>query len=154
MPLTVQFPSVPSAGKPSFANCARTRIDDALDVFACHGVAGIVGAMLTGVFATTTVNAAGANGLLAGNPAQLGVQAIAVLATMALSGGLTAGIIVTLRALMPIRATLHDELAGLDASDHGEEAYHAGDLGELAGGAPLSGVILIQDAEELAATAA
>jgi Amt family ammonium transporter len=133
---------------------ARTRIDDALDVFACHGVAGIVGAMLTGVFATTTVNAAGANGLLAGNPAQLGVQAIAVLATMALSGGLTAGIIVTLRALMPIRATLHDELAGLDASDHGEEAYHAGDLGELAGGAPLSGVILIQDAEELAATAA
>jgi ammonium transporter, Amt family len=133
---------------------ARTRIDDALDVFACHGVAGIVGAMLTGVFATTTVNAGGANGLLAGNPGQLAVQAIAVLATMALSGGLTAGIIVTLRALMPIRATLHDELAGLDASDHGEEAYHAGDVGELAGGAPLSGVILIQDAEELAATAA
>ena len=133
---------------------ARTRIDDALDVFACHGVAGIVGAMLTGVFATTAVNAAGANGLLAGNPAQLGVQAIAVLATMVLSGGLTAGIIVALRALMSIRATLHDELAGLDASDHGEEAYHAGDVGELAGGAPLSGVILIQDAEELAATAA
>jgi len=133
---------------------ARTRIDDALDVFACHGVAGIIGAMLTGVFATTTVNAAGANGLLAGNPAQLGVQAIAVLATMALSGGLTAGIIVALRAVMSIRATLHDELAGLDASDHGEEAYHAGDLGELAGGAPLSGVILIQDAEELAASAA
>ena len=133
---------------------ARTRIDDALDVFACHGVAGIVGAMLTGVFATTTVNAGGADGLLAGHPAQLGVQAIAVLATMALSGGLTAGIIVALRAVMSIRATLHDELAGLDASDHGEEAYHAGDVGELAGGAPLSGVILIQDAEELTASAA
>jgi Amt family ammonium transporter len=133
---------------------SRTRIDDALDVFACHGVAGIVGAMLTGVFATTSVNAAGANGLLAGNAAQLGVQAIAVLATMILSGGLTAAIIVALRAIMAIRATLQDELAGLDASDHGEEAYHTGDLGALAGGAPLSGVILIQDEEELAATAA
>ena len=133
---------------------ARTRIDDALDVFACHGVAGIVGALLTGVFATTTVNAGGANGLLAGHPGQLGIQAIAVLATMALSGGLSAGIIMGLRALMSIRATLHDELAGLDASDHGEEAYHAGDVGELAGGAPLSGVILIQDAEELTASAA
>ena len=133
---------------------SRTRIDDALDVFACHGVAGIVGALLTGVFATTSVNAAGANGLLAGNVGQVGVQAIAVLATMLLSGGLTAAIIVSLRAVMAIRASLHDELAGLDASDHGEEAYHAGDVGANAGGAPLSGVILIQDEEELAATAA
>ena len=133
---------------------ARTKIDDALDVFACHGVAGIIGALLTGVFATTTVNPGGANGLLAGNPAQLGVQALAVLATMALSGTLTAGIIATLRAVMPIRVSLGDELAGLDASDHGEEAYHVGDLGELASGAPLGGVILIQRDEELEASAA
>ena len=122
---------------------ARTRIDDALDVFACHGVAGIVGALLTGVFATTSVNPAGGNGLLAGHAAQLGIQAVAVLATMALSAALTAGIIAALRAVMAIRASLGDELAGLDASDHGEEAYHVGDVGELAGGAPLGGVILI-----------
>jgi Amt family ammonium transporter len=127
---------------------ARTRIDDALDVFACHGVAGIAGALLTGVFATTSVNPAGANGLLAGNAAQVGVQALAVLATMALSGSLTAAIIATLRAVMPVRASLGDELAGLDASDHGEEAYHVGDLGELAGGAPLGGVILIHAEDE------
>jgi Amt family ammonium transporter len=126
---------------------ARTRVDDALDVFACHGVAGIAGALLTGVFATKSVNAAGADGLLAGHPAQLGVQAIAVLATMALSGALTAGILATLRAVMAIRVSLGDELAGLDASDHGEEAYHVGDVGELAGGAPLGGVILIPPEE-------
>ena len=131
---------------------ARTRIDDALDVFACHGVAGIVGALLTGVFATTSVNPGGGSGLLAGNPAQLGVQAIAVLVTMAFSGALTAAIIATLRAVMVLRVSLGDELAGLDASDHGEEAYHVGDVGELAGGAPLGGVILIQP-DEAPATA-
>ena len=132
---------------------ARTRIDDALDVFACHGVAGIAGALLTGVFATRSVNAAGADGLLAGHAAQLGIQAVAVLATMALSATLTAAIIATLRAMMAIRVSLGDELAGLDASDHGEEAYHVGDVGELAGGAPLGGVILIQP-EETPVTAA
>lgn len=133
---------------------ARTRIDDALDVFACHGVAGIVGALLTGVFATRSVNPAGADGLLAGHAAQLGVQAVAVLATMALSAALTAGIIATLRAVMAIRVSLGDELAGLDASDHGEEAYHVGDVGELAGGAPLGGVILIQPHEAPVAASA
>jgi len=93
------------------------------------------------------VNAAGADGLLAGHPGQLGVQAVAVLVTMALSATLTAAIIATLRAVMAIRVSLGDELVGLDASDHGEEAYHVGDVGELAGGAPLGGVILIQPEE-------
>jgi Amt family ammonium transporter len=130
---------------------ARTRIDDSLDVFACHGVAGIMGALLTGVFATRTVNAAGGDGLLAGNAAQLGVQALAVAATMAWSSGLTAGIIIGLRAVMSVRASLRDELGGLDASEHGEEAYHSGDIGELAGSAPLGGMILIQSDTEAAA---
>ena len=133
---------------------ARTRIDDSLDVFACHGVAGIVGALLTGVFATTSVNAAGANGLLAGNPMQVVVQAVAVLATMALSGTLTAAILGVLRATMSVRASLGDELAGLDASEHGEEAYHSGDIGELAGTGSLGGVILIPNEPEMAPAAA
>jgi Amt family ammonium transporter len=73
---------------------ARTRLDDALDVFACHGVAGVVGALLTGVFATKAVNAAGADGLLAGGGWHLlGVQAVAVGATLAFAGALTAGIL-------------------------------------------------------------
>ena len=133
---------------------ARTRIDDSLDVFACHGVAGIVGALLTGVFATKSVNPTGGDGLLAGNAAQLAVQAFAVLATMAWSSALTASIIVGLRALMSVRSSLGDELAGLDASEHGEEAYHSGDIGELAGGAPLGGMILIQGEDEPAAATA
>src|ERR671914_1673517 len=63
----------------------KTKVDDALDVFACHGVAGIMGALLTGVFATKAVNPAGADGLLEGNASQLGVQVVAVLATIALA---------------------------------------------------------------------
>jgi Amt family ammonium transporter len=59
----------------------RTRLDDRLDVFACHGVGGIVAAQLTGVFATTSVNPAGTDGLLYGNPRLIVSQLIAVLAT-------------------------------------------------------------------------
>jgi Amt family ammonium transporter len=59
----------------------RTRVDDTLDVFACHGVGDVVGSLLTGVFARTAVNPNGADGLLAGNPELLGVQALSVLAT-------------------------------------------------------------------------
>src|SRR5438477_3259892 len=61
---------------------ARTRLDDSLDVVAAHGVGGIVGALLTGVFARTTWNPNGGNGVIAGNWHQLGVQAIAVIATL------------------------------------------------------------------------
>jgi ammonium transporter, Amt family len=126
---------------------ARTSVDDTLDVFACHGVAGIVGALLTGVFASKAVNAAGADGLFAGGGFhQLGVQAVAVLVTMILSGGLTAGILVAIRALLGVRGSITDELTGMDSSEHGEEAYHAGDLGEMGGsaGALGQGVVLIR----------
>ena len=126
---------------------ARTSVDDTLDVFACHGVAGIMGAMLTGVFATKAVNAAGADGLLAGGGfRQVGVQAVAVLVTVVLSGALTAGILLTLRSVMGLRAAIGDEVTGLDTSEHGEEAYHAGDLGEMGGSAGSlgHGVVLIR----------
>ena len=126
---------------------ARTSVDDTLDVFACHGVAGIMGAMLTGVFATKAVNAAGADGLLAGGGfRQVGVQAVAVLVTVVLSGVLTAGILLTLRSVMGLRAAIGEEVTGLDTSEHGEEAYHAGDLGEMGGSAGSlgHGVVLIR----------
>ena len=126
---------------------ARTSVDDTLDVFACHGVAGIVGALLTGVFATKAVNGAGADGLLAGGGwHQLGVQAIAVLVTIVLSGTLTAGILVALRAVVGLQVSITEEVTGLDSSEHGEEAYHAGDLGEMGGsaGALGHGVVLIR----------
>ena len=126
---------------------ARTTLDDTLDVFACHGVAGIFGALLTGVFASKVVNPAGADGLIHGGGFhQVGVQALAVLVTMVLSGGLTAGILFALQAVMKVRTTIASELIGLDSSEHGEEAYHAGDLGEMGGsaGALGHGVILVR----------
>ncbi|MDX2182525.1 MAG: ammonium transporter [Gemmatimonadaceae bacterium] len=123
----------------------RTRIDDALDVFACHGVAGIAGAVLTGVFATKTVNAAGADGLLAGNAGLVWTQIEAVLAAMALSGGLTFVILRALEAFMGLRVTLADEIGGVDVSEHGEEAYHGGDIGELVGrGMPLGESVVLE----------
>jgi ammonium transporter, Amt family len=111
----------------------RTRIDDALDVFACHGVAGIVGALLTGVFAQRAINAAGADGLLAGNPRLLGVQAIAVLCTIAFAGAMTAIVLKGLALVTALRAAVPVELRGIDLAEHGEHAYHDGDTSEIAG---------------------
>jgi len=116
---------------------ARTGVDDALDVFACHGVAGIAGALLTGVFASKAVNALGNDGLLLGNPKLLGVQAIAVAATILFAGVLSLAILGGLRLVMPLRVPLSDEIAGIDVMEHGEEGYHGGDAGALAS-RPLS----------------
>ena len=112
---------------------ARTTLDDALDVFACHGVAGIVGALATGVFATREINQAGADGLLAGNAQLLGVQAVAVLATIAFVSVMTPAVVMAVNAVMKIRVSLADELAGVDTKEHREEAYHGGGLAEFAG---------------------
>jgi len=112
---------------------ARTHVDDALDVFACHGVAGITGALLTGVFASRAVNPLGADGLILGNPALLGAQAIAVVATIVLAGAATAGILGLVGLVVPLRVSVSDEITGVDVVEHGEEAYHGGDVGALAG---------------------
>src|SRR4029453_5616947 len=64
---------------------SRTRLDDSLDVFAGHGVGGITGALLTGVFASKAWNAAGNDGLLAGNAAQVGIQALGVVSSVVYS---------------------------------------------------------------------
>ncbi|HVL32864.1 MAG TPA: ammonium transporter [Actinomycetota bacterium] len=101
--------------------------DDSLDVVGVHFVGGIVGALLTGVFATVTVNAAGDNGLLFGNPSQLWDQAIGVLATVAFSGIASLVLLFIVDKLVGIRVDEDDELAGLDVSQHGESAYSSGD---------------------------
>ena len=111
----------------------RTGIDDALDVFACHGIAGISGALLTGVFASKVVNPAGADGLLHGNPHQLVVQALAVGATIVLAGAGTLIILVLVRVVTPLRLSVASEIDGADISEHGEEAYYGGDVAALAG---------------------
>jgi Amt family ammonium transporter len=107
---------------------AKSRLDDSLDVFSCHGLAGVAGALLTGVFATKAANPAGGNGLLYGNPGQLGVQLVAILAAIAISVVGTVIFMTILKATVGIKADVRDQLSGLDISEHGEEAYF-GDVG-------------------------
>lgn len=101
----------------------RGRIDDALDVFGVHGVGGIVGAILTGVFATTSVNSAGFDGLLYGNPGQVVTQLIAVVVVAAYAGVVTFGLLKLIDVTIGLRVTEQEEQEGLDASQHGEAAY-------------------------------
>jgi Amt family ammonium transporter len=105
---------------------ARTRLDDSLDVVAAHGVGGTVGALLTGVFAQKVWNTT-ADGLLFGNPKQLGIQVAAVAATLIYSGIGTFVLLKILGAIMPLKATATDEGLGMDISQHGEEAYGTGE---------------------------
>jgi Amt family ammonium transporter len=104
----------------------RTRLDDRLDVFGCHGVGGIVGALLTGVFATRSVNPAGADGLLYGNASLLVAQAVSVGATAGLAALGTAGILLTLRWVTGLRPVHLGEARGIDVIEHGEVAYALG----------------------------
>jgi Amt family ammonium transporter len=98
-------------------------IDDTLDVFACHGLGGVTGALLTGVFATTAVNPAGRDGLLHGNPSLLGAQAIGVLAAAGLAAGGTAAVLLLLKAVVGVRASPEAEVIGIDVTEHAESAY-------------------------------
>jgi len=99
-----------------------THIDDTLDVWAAHGMGGLTGALLTGVFAEKVINSAGANGLLFGNPRQLLVQVIAVVATVAFSFAVTF-LLLKLLSLIGLRVTSREEALGLDLAVHGEEGY-------------------------------
>ena len=111
--------------------------DDSLDVVGVHGVGGTWGALATGIFATKLVNDAGGDGLLYGNPKQLGIQLVAVLVTMALGFVGTIIILKVLDALMGLRVSEEDEQAGLDLSQHSETAYSFGggsEYSQTAGG--------------------
>ncbi len=108
-----------------FAVRAKPRLgyDDALDVVGVHAVGGIWGALATGLFASVVVNAAGANGLFFGNPRQLGIQTIAVLASISFA---FLGSLILLKitdALVGLRVSDKDERNGLDLSEHEENAY-------------------------------
>jgi len=101
---------------------AKTQLDDSLDVVAAHGVGGTVGALLTGIFAQKALNGT-ADGLLFGNPAQLGIQAIAVAAAIVYSGVVSFALLKLIGLFVPLRADAADEATGLDLTMHGEEAY-------------------------------
>ena len=100
----------------------RMKIDDALDVWAVHGVGGTLGAILTGVFALTAVNTVG-RGLIDGNPGQVGIQLVAVGATWLYSGVVTFIILKVVDHFVGLRVEESEEEAGLDSSQHGEVAW-------------------------------
>lgn len=102
----------------------KLKVDDALDAFGCHGIGGIFGGIMTGLFADARVNPDMAvNGLFYGDPAQLGRQVISILISIAVAvvGTLIcAGIV---RVFTPLRVDKKEELVGLDISEHSERAY-------------------------------
>ncbi|HVL24438.1 MAG TPA: ammonium transporter [Thermomicrobiales bacterium] len=99
------------------------KVDDALDVFAVHGIGGIWGALATGLFADTAINAAGRDGLFFGNPEQLWIQFVAVVAAATFSVVVTAVILKAIDLTIGLRVPEQDEVLGLDSSQHGELAY-------------------------------
>ncbi len=100
------------------------KIDDSLDVWAGHGIGGLTGAILTGVFAEKAINAAGNNGLLFGNPHQLLIQVIAV-AAVGLYSFFATWIILKVLGIVgfPLRVSAKEEVEGLDTAVHGEAGY-------------------------------
>ncbi|MCL6612444.1 MAG: ammonium transporter [Peptococcaceae bacterium] len=101
----------------------RLGYDDSLDVFGVHGFGGVWGALATGIFASTAVNEAGADGLLYGNPAQLGIQAVGVVATITFAAAGTLIILKAVSLVTRLRASGEEEEMGLDLAIHGEDAY-------------------------------
>jgi ammonium transporter, Amt family len=117
------------AGFLCFSACnLKTKLgyDDSLDVVGVHGVGGTWGALATGLFATTTINAAGGDGLFYGNAGQLWNQLVGIVAAGALGFVATWIILKVLDALMGLRVTDEEEVEGLDVSQHSETAYSLG----------------------------
>lgn len=102
---------------------SKTSLDDTLDVFPCHGVGGIVGMLLTGIFATKTVNPAGVDGLLYGNPAFFLTQVKGALIAISFSFVMSFIIFKVINLIEPIRVSSEEEEAGLDASQHNEKYF-------------------------------
>ena len=101
----------------------KLHIDDALDVSSVHGVAGIVGSLAIGIFASTMINPGGVDGLLYGNPDQLWIQAVGVAVAAAIGFGGTWILMQLIKHLIGIRVSPEVEDIGLDISEHAESAY-------------------------------
>ncbi|MBN8860022.1 MAG: ammonium transporter [Sphingobacteriales bacterium] len=99
----------------------KSTLDDTLDVFPCHGIGGMVGMLLTGIFATKTVNAAGNDGLFYGNAAFFFVQLKAMLIAVGYSFVMSFVIFKFINFILPLRVTAEEEEIGLDATQHNEK---------------------------------
>jgi len=117
------------AALPSYAIIVwrtRTRVDETLDVLAAHGTAGFFGILFIGFFAELSWNGV-SDGLFYGNAAQLGDQALAALAAPVYAFVATFVLLKLIGAVLPLRASEHDEALGMDVVQHGEEAYVTGE---------------------------
>jgi Amt family ammonium transporter len=101
----------------------RLKTDDTVDVFACHGVGGTIGTVLTAVFATVSVNAAGSNGLLYGGLTVVKANLIGAAVVIPYTMIMTFVVLKVVEFFMPLRVTQEEEESGLDASQHGERAF-------------------------------
>jgi len=104
-----------------------TKLDDTLDVFPCHGIGGMVGMLMTGVFATKAVNAAGNDGLFLGNVSFFLIQAKAMAIAVGYSFGVSFLIFKFINFILPLRVSSEEEEIGLDATQHNEK-YMQGTL--------------------------
>ncbi len=102
----------------------RWKLDDSLDAFSVHGVGGMFGALMTGVLATRSVNGAGSDGLLYGNPSLLWIQFVGVAATAAFSAMVTFVVLKLLDTTLGLRSSDEHQHEGLDLVEHGEKGYH------------------------------
>jgi len=130
-PLASLFIGALAAGASFFAVRLRPRLglDDALDVFAVHGVAATLGALLTGVFAPKVNTPGGADGSLR----QLGLQALGVAVTLCFSGGVSFVLYKVVNAFTPLRADEQDEWTGMDEAEAGERGYISADMDSAPG---------------------
>jgi ammonium transporter, Amt family len=101
----------------------KRRLDESLDVWACHGMSCTWGMVATGLFATMAVNQNGSNGLFYGNPGQVGIQLFAIMVTIAYCFGLTYVLAKLIGWSVGLRVTVMEEEVGLDISSHGERSY-------------------------------
>ena len=101
----------------------KLKIDDALDVSSVHGIAGIVGALGIGIFASTLINPSGVDGLLYGNYDQIWIQAVGIAVAAAMGFGGTWVLLQLIKHLIGIRVEPEEEDIGLDISEHAEQAY-------------------------------
>lgn len=103
----------------------KVQVDDALDTYPVHGVGGTVGAILTAIFATTEVNAAGKDGLLRGNVSEIFVELAAIAIAYVIAGVGTWLILKLIDATIGLRVKEEAEVQGLDINEHGEEGYNS-----------------------------
>jgi Amt family ammonium transporter len=110
------------AGSVCYWACTSLKLrfdyDDSLDVFGVHGIGGMTGTLLTGVFATAAIG--GTAGLIEGNPHQLLLQLYGVAVTLAWSGGMTWALLRLVGVFVPLRVSRQHEIEGLDITQHGE----------------------------------